>query len=75
MEWNRVWAFGNNTYLRLYPNFGVGFCVGKYRCALSWHRGFEVFSLIHKRENGNKVQHWVLRMRRWNRKLDTKRWS
>lgn len=43
MEWNRVWAIGRNSYLRLYPNPGVGLCVGRYRVALSWVGGLELF--------------------------------
>jgi hypothetical protein len=44
MIWNRVWAIGRETYIRIYPNPGVGVCVGKYRVALSWYGGLEVFA-------------------------------
>lgn len=42
-EWNRVWAVGTNTYVRLYPNPGVCLCLGRYRIAVSWRGGVEVF--------------------------------
>ena len=43
MEWNKVWAIGRDTYLRVYPNPGVGICFGKYRLAVSLKGGIEVF--------------------------------
>lgn len=43
MEWNRVWAIGRDSYIRFYPNPGIGLCVGRYRLALSWVGGLEWF--------------------------------
>lgn len=43
MEWNRVWAVGRDTYLRAYPNPGLGVCWGQHRLALSLHGGLELF--------------------------------
>lgn len=43
MEFNRVWAIGRDTYVRFWPNPGIGVCFGKWRVALSWRGGFEVF--------------------------------
>ena len=43
MEWNKVWAIGRETYARVYPNPGLGVCVGQYRAAASWYGGLEVF--------------------------------
>jgi hypothetical protein len=42
MKWNRVWALGKDTYIRFYPNPGVGVRVGNKVFALSLRRGFEV---------------------------------
>lgn len=43
MEWNRVWALGRDTYLRAYPNPGIGLRFGPIRVALSWRGGLEIF--------------------------------
>ena len=43
MIWNRVWACGRDTYLRAFPNPGVGLRVGDRRVAVSWRGGIEVF--------------------------------
>jgi len=44
MTWNRVWAIGGETYLRVYPNPGFGICLwGSKRLAISWYGGIEVF--------------------------------
>lgn len=40
---DRLWAVGRDTYIRFYPNPGVGVCIKDWRCALSWYGGFEVF--------------------------------
>lgn len=41
---DRVWAIGKgSTYLRLYPNFGIGIGLGKnYRMAISVKGGFQI---------------------------------
>lgn len=44
MIFNKVWAVGRDTYIRLYPNPGVGVCVGNRRYALSVTGGFEAFT-------------------------------
>ena len=44
MEWNRVWAIGRDTYIRFYPNPGIGICVGKRRVAISLVGGLEWFA-------------------------------
>jgi len=38
-----VTRIGRDTYLRFYPNMGVGLCLGTHRVALSVVGGFEVF--------------------------------
>lgn len=43
MEWNRVWAWGRDSYIRVFPNPGIGVCVGNRRVALSLVGGLEVF--------------------------------
>ena len=44
MGWfNRVWAIGRDTYIRVYPNPGFGICFGRYRLAVSWYGGIEIF--------------------------------
>lgn len=43
MHWNRVWAIGRDSYIRFYPNPGIGLCLGWYRVALSWTGGLEAF--------------------------------
>lgn len=43
MEWNKVWAIGRDTYVRFYPNPGIGICLGPRRVALSWVGGLEWF--------------------------------
>lgn len=43
MNLNRIWSIGRESYIRLYPNPGVGVCWGKKRIALSLRGGFEVF--------------------------------
>jgi hypothetical protein len=40
---DRVWAFGRDTYVRFYPNPGVGICLGQSRVAVSRWGGFEKF--------------------------------
>jgi hypothetical protein len=40
---NRVIAIGRDTYIRFYPNPGIGLRVGAYRIALSVVGGLEVF--------------------------------
>lgn len=44
MNINKVWAFGRDTYIRLYPNPGIGLCIKNRRYALSLHGGFEAFT-------------------------------
>lgn len=51
----RVWAIGRDTYIRLYPNPGIGVRVGDRRVAASWFGGLEVYS-IRKRDDGHM---WV----------------
>lgn len=67
MEWNKVWAFGRYNYVRFYPNPGFGLRFGKYRAAVSVHRGFEIFER-------NPRGDWKVRVRRLNRKLAVKNW-
>ena len=43
MDWNRVWAAGRDSYIRIYPNPGIGLRLGKKRIALSWRGGLEIF--------------------------------
>lgn len=67
---NRVWALGRDTYVRLYPNPGIGLGgrrVG-WRLTVSLQRGFEVF----KATAGGE---WALRCRYFNRKLAGKAWG
>lgn len=45
MEWNRTWSIGRESYVRLYPNPGMGLCAGKARIALSLRGGIEVFRM------------------------------
>lgn len=42
-RFNRVYAVGRDSYIRFYPNPGVGLCLGTYRVAASLYGGFEVF--------------------------------
>lgn len=43
MEWDKVWAIGRETYLRVYPNPGIGLCVGNRRWSWGVHSGFYSF--------------------------------
>lgn len=66
---NKVWAIGRDTYLRLYPNPGVGFRISpNIRVAISIHRGFEISS------RGKVDEPWRIKLRRLNRKLESKKW-
>lgn len=67
---NRVWALGRDTYVRLYPNPGIGLGGRRlgWRVALSAQRGFEVFKL-------KPAGDWELRHRKFNRKLLSKAWG
>jgi hypothetical protein len=40
---NKVWALGKDTYIRFYPNPGIGFNKGDVRFAISLYGGFEKF--------------------------------
>jgi hypothetical protein len=44
MTWNKVWALGKDTYIRLFPNPGLGIRVGDKVFAVSLRRGFEVMT-------------------------------
>lgn len=67
MDANRVWSFGRDSYIRLYPNPGIGLRYKDRRVALSWWRGFEIFE--------RQKNEWRVRLRRFNRRLDRKAWS
>mgnify|MGYP001032092016 CR=1 FL=1 len=43
MTLKKVWAVGRDTYVRVYPNPGIGVRVGNHRVALSLYGGLEVF--------------------------------
>jgi hypothetical protein len=45
--YNRVWALGRDTHLRIYPNFGAGIRVGKRLYMWSVVRGFEIMEWRH----------------------------
>jgi hypothetical protein len=60
---NQVRAIGRDTYIRIYPNPGIGVQISPTRrIALSWRRGWEV---SHK----NKAGGWDITYRRLNRVL------
>src|SRR3972149_6745004 len=61
VEWNRVWALGRDTYIRVYPNPGVGISFGTFRVAASWYGGFEVYK---KDSQGTSRRTWSL----WGRR-------
>ena len=63
MSLNRVWAIGKNTYIRFYPNPGLGLTIGCKRYTISLHRGFEIHCLL---PNGSTR----VTCRRFNRKLE-----
>ena len=60
---DRVRAIGRETYIRIYPNPGIGVQISPTRrIALSWHRGFEA-------SRKNKEGGWNVVYRRMNRAL------
>ena len=67
-RFDRVLALGRDSYIRIYPNPGLGLCLGRWRVALSVSRGFEIFK---RKAQGD----WALRLRCLNRKLEKKAWG
>jgi hypothetical protein len=60
---NRVIAIGRDTYLRLWPNPGVGLCFGTWRLGLSWRGGLEVFEK-HPAGGWRRTRAWLSRVKR-----------
>mgnify|MGYP001564508815 CR=1 FL=1 len=63
MNWDRVWAYGRNSYIRLYPNPGVGVCIRSFRVAMSWYGGVELFR-SHPELVWQRIGAWLSRVQR-----------
>src|SRR3990167_5861858 len=60
---NRVLAIGGDSYIRLYPNPGVGVCWGAKRLAVSLKGGLELFKL-HPQRGWVRTHAWLSRVHR-----------